>query len=233
MVFKKITLIGRSTENFEGAVENAVTRAEETIENLMWVSVVAQTVEVEEMNANTRLKLKSHSNAASLSSGNASNTPSREQHRSTKPARSAPATRDNCRRERGCPAAALAIRPITLGRRSCRKTHACRGLRDMLRVIRAEHESKAEDLKPALDETEILSEKIDELWHDEWRGYAPLVYENEQTVVHTEEYVAEDGVHTNQVGCLWSLIEPWLEKFRGLSKPGLEQSSEPTGLYGR
>jgi hypothetical protein len=42
--------------------------------------------------------------------------------------------------------------------------------RDVLRVIRAEHGSKAEDLRPALDETEILSGKIDEVWHDEWRG---------------------------------------------------------------
>ena len=47
MVFKKVTLVGRSTENFEGAVENAVDRAEKTLENLMWVSVVAQTVELE------------------------------------------------------------------------------------------------------------------------------------------------------------------------------------------
>src|SRR5699024_2716772 len=75
----------------------------------------------------------------------------------------------------------------------------------------------AYDFRPALDKTEILSGKIDELWHDEWRIPAPLVYENERTVVHTEEYVTEDGVHTNQVECLWSLIQPWLEKFRGLS----------------
>lgn len=47
MVFKKVTLVGRSTENFEGAVENAIDRAEETLENLMWVSVVTQTVELE------------------------------------------------------------------------------------------------------------------------------------------------------------------------------------------
>ena len=100
----------------------------------------------------------------------------------------------------------------------------------MLLVIRAEHGSKAEDLRPALDETEILSGKIDELWHDEWRGYAPLVHEDEQTVVHTEEYVTEDGIHTNQVECLWSLIEPRLEKFRGLSKPGLEQSVRTYGF---
>ena len=44
-------------------------------------------------------------------------------------------------------------------------------------------------------------------------------------MVHTEEYVTEDGVRTNQVEYLWSLIQPWLEKFRGLSKPGLEQSA--------
>ena len=102
--------------------------------------------------------------------------------------------------------------------------------RDVLRVIRAEHGSKAEDLRSALDETEILSGRIDELWHDEWRGYAPLVYENERTVVHTEEYVTEHGVHTNQVECLWSLVQPWLEKFRGLSKPGLEQSVRTYGF---
>lgn len=75
-------------------------------------------------------------------------------------------------------------------------------------MIRAEHGSKAADLKPTLDEIEILSSKIDELWHDEWSGYAPLVYEHEQTVVHTDEFVTEDGVHINQIECLWSLIEP-------------------------
>lgn len=75
----------------------------------------------------------------------------------------------------------------------------------MLRVICAEHGSKAEDLRPVLDETEILSGKIDEVRHDEWRGYAPLVDENERTVVHTEEYVTEDSIRTNQVQCLLSL----------------------------
>lgn len=93
--------------------------------------------------------------------------------------------------------------------------------RDVLRVIRAEHGSKAEDLRSALDETEILSGKIDEVWHDEWRGYAPLVYENERTVVHTGEYVTEDVIHTNQVECLWSLIEPWLENRIRAVRPNL------------
>jgi len=47
MVFKKVTLIGRSNENFEDAVEDAVDRAEETLENLMWVSVENQALELD------------------------------------------------------------------------------------------------------------------------------------------------------------------------------------------
>lgn len=47
MVFKKITLIGRSNENFEDAVEDAIDRAEQTLENLMWVSVVNEAVELD------------------------------------------------------------------------------------------------------------------------------------------------------------------------------------------
>jgi hypothetical protein len=46
MVFKKIRLIGRSEESFEGAVEDAIGRAERTLEDLMWVTVVEQTVEL-------------------------------------------------------------------------------------------------------------------------------------------------------------------------------------------
>ena len=56
------------------------------------------------------------------------------------------------------------------------------------------------------------------------------VYDNEQTVVHTEEFVTDDGVHINQIECLWSLVNPWLQKFRGLSKPGLEQSVRTYGF---
>ncbi|EMA56743.1 hypothetical protein C451_00810 [Halococcus thailandensis JCM 13552] len=51
-----------------------------------------------------------------------------------------------------------------------------------------------------------------------------------RTVVHDDKYVSDEGVHTNQVECLWSLIQPWLEKFRGLSKPGLEQSVRTYGF---
>jgi flavin-binding protein dodecin len=48
MVYKKIELIGRSNENFEAAVEDAIDRAEQTLENLMWVSVVNQAVELDQ-----------------------------------------------------------------------------------------------------------------------------------------------------------------------------------------
>lgn len=46
MVYKKIDLIGRSTESFEDAVEDAIDRAEQTLDNLMWVSVKNQAVEL-------------------------------------------------------------------------------------------------------------------------------------------------------------------------------------------
>lgn len=46
MVFKKIRLIGRSSESFEDAVDDAIDRAEQTLDNLMWVSVEHQAVEL-------------------------------------------------------------------------------------------------------------------------------------------------------------------------------------------
>jgi len=102
--------------------------------------------------------------------------------------------------------------------------------RDTLRVLRAEHGAAPDELRQTLDEVEILSGKIEELWHDGWHGYVPLVYENEKVVPHSEEFVTDDGVHVNQVECLWSLVDPWLQKFRGLSKPGLEQSVRTYGF---
>ena len=47
MVFKKVRLIGRSNESFEDATNDAIDRAEETLQNLMWVSVENQAVELE------------------------------------------------------------------------------------------------------------------------------------------------------------------------------------------
>lgn len=48
MVFKKIRLIGRSNESFEDAVDDAIDRAEQTLHNLMWVSVENQAVELDQ-----------------------------------------------------------------------------------------------------------------------------------------------------------------------------------------
>ena len=89
---------------------------------------------------------------------------------------------------------------------------------------RAERGAKSDELRQTLDEVEILSGKIGELYHDGWRGHAPLVYEDEKVVPHSEKFVIDDGIHVNQVECLWSLVTLWLQKFRGFSKPGLEQS---------
>ena len=46
MVYKKITLIGRSTESFDDAVDDAVDRAERTLDNVHWVEVQEFGVEV-------------------------------------------------------------------------------------------------------------------------------------------------------------------------------------------
>jgi flavin-binding protein dodecin len=39
MVFKKITLIGTSTESFDDAADDAIDRAQDTLENVYWVEV--------------------------------------------------------------------------------------------------------------------------------------------------------------------------------------------------
>ena len=46
MVFKKITLIGTSAESFDDAVDNAVGRAEATLDNLKWTEVSEMGVEI-------------------------------------------------------------------------------------------------------------------------------------------------------------------------------------------
>jgi len=46
MVFKKITLIGTSSESFDHAVDDAVGRAEETLDNLKWAEVEEMGVEI-------------------------------------------------------------------------------------------------------------------------------------------------------------------------------------------
>ncbi|SDK14788.1 dodecin [Natronorubrum texcoconense] len=46
MVFKKITLIGTSTESFDAAADDAIDRAESTLENVHWIEVDELGVEV-------------------------------------------------------------------------------------------------------------------------------------------------------------------------------------------
>jgi len=46
MVFKKITLIGTSPESFDAAADDALDRAEATIENIHWAEVSELGVEV-------------------------------------------------------------------------------------------------------------------------------------------------------------------------------------------
>jgi len=45
-VFKKITLIGTSPESFDAAADDAIERAESTLDNLMWVEVDELGVEI-------------------------------------------------------------------------------------------------------------------------------------------------------------------------------------------
>jgi flavin-binding protein dodecin len=46
MVFKKITLIGTSSESFDAAADDAIDRALATLENVHWVEVDEMGVEI-------------------------------------------------------------------------------------------------------------------------------------------------------------------------------------------
>ena len=46
MVFKKVNLIGTSGESFEDAVDDAIERAEATLDNVYWVEVEEMGVEL-------------------------------------------------------------------------------------------------------------------------------------------------------------------------------------------
>ncbi|MHB9286603.1 dodecin [Halobacteriales archaeon Cl-PHB] len=46
MVFKKVTLIGTSAESFDKAVDDAVDRAEATLNNVHWIEVEEMGVEI-------------------------------------------------------------------------------------------------------------------------------------------------------------------------------------------
>ena len=46
MVYKKITLIGTSSESFDAATDDAIDRAEKTLDNVYWVEVDELGVEI-------------------------------------------------------------------------------------------------------------------------------------------------------------------------------------------
>jgi len=46
MVYKKINLTGTSPESFDAAADDAIDRAEDTLNNVKWAEVVDQGVEI-------------------------------------------------------------------------------------------------------------------------------------------------------------------------------------------
>ena len=102
--------------------------------------------------------------------------------------------------------------------------------RDVLRVVSAEEGSAYdENLGPVIEEAGDLSQRLGEIWTDELPAYQGMEHDH-RTVLHDEEYVSADSVHTNQAESLWSVLQPWLAKFRGLSKQGLEQAARTFGF---
>jgi hypothetical protein len=102
--------------------------------------------------------------------------------------------------------------------------------RDVLRVISAEEGTEYDaELGPVIEEADDLSQPLGEVWTDELPAYQAMDHDH-QTVCHDDRYVSEEGVHTNQAECLWSLLQPWWAKFRGLSKQGLEQAARTYGF---
>ena len=75
----------------------------------------------------------------------------------------------------------------------------------------------------------LLSTTLGEVWTDGLQAYRQMEFDH-RTVVHKERYVSPEGVHINQAECLFSLVQPWLRKFRGLSKQGLEQTAHTFGI---
>jgi len=100
------------------------------------------------------------------------------------------------------------------------------------RDTRLEGSKYKDELERVLVETDDLSQPMGEVWSDAHRAYLAMEYEH-TVVVHDDEFVIEDGVHTNQAECLWSLTEPWLQEFCGLSKDGLQTASMHSGSCAR
>jgi len=73
------------------------------------------------------------------------------------------------------------------------------------------------DLAPVIEEANDLSQPLGAVWTDGLPAYQGIDH-NHRTVIHDDGYVSEKGVHTDQPECLWSLLQPWLEKFHGPSE---------------
>ena len=102
--------------------------------------------------------------------------------------------------------------------------------RDSLRVIRGKLGIAYDtDLEPVMEETADLSQPLGEVWTDGLQAYRRTEHDH-KIVIHDETYVSSEGIHINQVECLFSVIKPWLRKFRGLSKHGLEQAAHTFGI---
>ncbi len=102
--------------------------------------------------------------------------------------------------------------------------------RDALRVIRGKLGIAYEtDLEPVMEEAADLSQPLGEVWTDGLQAYRRMEHDH-KIVIHDETYVSSEGIHINQVECLFSVIKPWLRKFRGLSKHGLEQAAHTFGI---
>ncbi|GAA0528542.1 hypothetical protein GCM10008992_31450 [Halorubrum aquaticum] len=80
-----------------------------------------------------------------------------------------------------------------------------------------------------IQEAEGLSQRLGEVWADGIQAYREMD-RTHRTVIHKERYVSSDGVHINQAECLFSIVQPWLQKFHSLSKQGLEQAAHTFGI---
>jgi hypothetical protein len=94
---------------------------------------------------------------------------------------------------------------------------------DALHVLRPECGSGSDELRHTLDRVKIFLGEIEKLWHNGCHGCMLLVCESGKAVPHLKEFVADDGVHINQVEFLYPLVNPRVQEFCGLTKPGLGQ----------
>lgn len=86
-----------------------------------------------------------------------------------------------------------------------------------------------DDLAPVIEEVDDLSQPLRAVWTGGLPAYQGMEHDH-RTAIHDEGYGLEAGLHTNQAECLWSLLQPWLAKLRGLSNQGLEQAARTYGF---